>query len=419
MTAWGWLGRVATMLWMETTANRWNFILRSVLFVSVSGLVLFVAYVAADLMKNDQLVADALQKRAERSQVMTTSLSGEAKDVPERVAQAAQTAEKLLSAKGSLEVFTNDPSLWPTEVLRHVERWFGPIQTMDEATYHQRNGPASVWIGVSGPPNSLRWRVIQKAPLWGIAFGKYRPAYDSYVLVQYITSVGKAHQDQYLSEVAQTPEFQKLPHWTAPELHQLTTKTDLKALALFGVLALFVLPTLFAATQGLTWDFNRQKNVFEPYATMRIPVWGVLLKESLGSSFWYFIVWTMATALLAGLLIDQSWPYLAFLLGVVALGGAGCWLNLQINMFWVVTFQTVWGRRLGRLLIMPFFFLPYHLFRVLGVKEILEILDGKTLHDYNVWWLWGMAGGCVFAGAAILLGSAWRVGRYRKGFAPT
>lgn len=419
MTALGWLGRVATMLWMETTANRWNFILRSVLFVSVSVLVLFVAYVAADLMKNDQLVADALQKRAERSEVMTALPSGGAKDVPERVAQAAQNAEKLLSGKGSLEVFTNDPSLWPPEVLRHVERWFGPVRIMDEATYHQRNGPASVWIGVSGPAQALRWRVIQKAPLWGIAFGKYRPAYDSYVLVQYITSVGKAHQDQYLSEVAQTPEFQKLPHWTAPELHQLTTKTDLKALALFGVLALFVLPTLFAATQGLTWDFNRQKNVFEPYATMRIPVWGVLLKESLGSSFWYFIVWTMATALLAGLMIDHSWPYLAFLLGVVALGGAGCWLNLQINMFWVVTFQTVWGRRLGRLLIMPFFFLPYHLFRVLGVKEILEILDGKTLHDYNVWWVWGMAGVCVFAGMAILLGSAWRVGRYRKGFAPT
>lgn len=333
------------------------------------------------------------------------------------MANEAYDAKKSLEKyknKPRLQVYTNNLSLWPETVRGHVESMFGPVREINEETYLntlQRKGNA--WVGVRDEKGVLSWRG------WGPA--SFLNSYDDsqvQVLQNYIGAVGGIYQKHYLDEIRETPQYQSLPHWQGPIIFPTFTPIDLRALSLFVVLAVFVFPTLLAASQAITWDFNRNKNVYEPYATMKIPVWGVLLKESL-SGFWYWVMWAVITAVLCGLVVSTELSYWVLLMGMIALGLSGCWLNLQINMFLVVTFQTPVGRQLARVLVMPFFFLPYHLFRVFGATEILQILDGKSLDQFNWIWMWGATIVCFILGIAVLRLAAWRVGRYRKGLAPS
>lgn len=454
-----WLRRVGLMLWLETIADRRKFIVQTLLFASFAALfwLLFSASIAAISQANQHLgsmysrmaqakahelgappiqvpVVDQKYSVSEETSKLLFKLlrfgpSSSAKDdwdykrpaasprtIEERLKNAAYDAEHSLKKYKDarpLQVYTNNPHLWPQDMRAQVEKMFGPLKTVDEETYLnsiQKNG--NVWIEVRNVEGQLRWRG------WGPeSFWKSNSENQINVLNNYINAVGEVYQTHYLEGIYNSSEYQALPHWYAP-IFQTFVPIDVRALSLFLILAVFVFPTLLAASQAITWDFNRNKNVYEPYATMKIPVWGVLLKESL-SGFWYWVVWAVITAVLCGLVVSTEFSYVGLLMGMIALGLSGCWLNLQINMFLVVTFQTPVGRQLARVLVMPFFFLPYHLFRVFGATEILQILDGKSLAQFNWIWMWGATAVCFILGVAILRLAAWRVGRYRKGLAPS
>lgn len=457
MNAFFWVRRVGLMLWLETIVDRRKFVARTVVFgiFAVFFWLMFAAIVATISQANQSLgslytkvAANDSQKPGDAPIAVPTfdkkySMSGETgqillkliqskpptretpynppthfpRTVEERLANEAYIAEQSLEKykkSPRLQVYTNDLGLWPPNVRAQVEKMFGPVRESNEETYLntiQKQGNA--WIGVRSEDGQLRWRG------WGPAsFLKTNDHSQVKVLENYIGAVGDVHQKHYLDDVRETKEYQALPHWGSVPVFSTFTPIDVRALSVFLVLAVFVFPTLLAASQAITWDFNRNKNVYEPYATMKIPVWGVLLKESL-SGFWYMVLWAVITALMCGLIVSHEAAYLGLLTAMIALGVAGCWLNLQINMFLVVTFQTPVGRQLARVLVMPFFFLPYHLFRVFGATEILSILDGKILEDFNASWVWGMALVCFAMGTTVLALGAWRVGRYRKGFAPS
>lgn len=454
MSALGWLRRIVVMLWMETIADRWRFFARTVVFgvicVGFTGLFLIaMATISESNIALSQIHQTQTQQQLEGlkgPQVRlpnvepkyslpaqttesilkliggNTELAADPAPTPETVEQRENLAvrkayDKLEKFPPSqrIEVFTNNRQQWPKNTLVHMEQMFGTVREMDEQVYldHKQNG-RNVWVGVRQEAGQFEWWMWKKETLFGYQW----PARQIDILNTYLTSGGQAHQQQYVDEIKKTPEYTNLPHWAAPAVLKTFSAIDVRALSLFLVVAVFVFPTLLAASQAITWDFNRNKNVYEPYATMKIPVWGVLLKESL-SGFWYMVAWATLTAVVCGLLVNREAAYIGFLIGMVALGLGGCWLNLQINMFLVVTFQTAVGRQLARLLVMPFFFLPYHVFRVFGASEILNILGGKPLEDFNAAWVWAAAVVCFVIGALVLWLGAWRVGRYRKGFAPS
>lgn len=452
-----WLRRIGLMLWLETVGERRKFIAKTVVFAIVAVLfwLMFAAIMAtisqanqslgslyttmaateAKKLGKDPIAVPRFDKKysvsQETGQILLKLIKSDyskntdpydppspvPRTVEERLANEAYTAKRNLEKYKNdprLQVYTNDLSLWPHTVRGPVESMFGPVLETDEETYLntlQRKGNA--WVGVRNDKGVLHWRG------WGPAsFLNVYADSQALVLQNYIGAVGEIYQKHYLDEIRETPQYQSLPHWEGPVIFPTFTPIDVRALSLFFVLAVFVFPTLLAASQAITWDFNRNKNVYEPYATMKIPVWGVLLKESL-SGFWYLVIWAVITAMLCGLVVSLEPSYWALLMSMIALGLGGCWLNLQINMFLVVTFQTPVGRQLARVLVMPFFFLPYHLFRVFGATEILQILDGKSLEQFNWVWIWGATATCFAVGVAVLRLAAWRVGLYRKGLAPS
>lgn len=456
MSAVFWLRQIGLMLWLETIADRRKFIARTIVFAIFAALFWLIFAVSVSTISQANQSLGGVYMRMAQGQAHNTGSapikvpdvdgkyliseetskillklirSGSShqqeynppvaspRTVDERLKNAAYEAEHELEkfkTAPRMQVYTNDPQLWPAHVRAQVEKMFGPLKTADEEAYLngvQKNGNA--WIQVrKNSEGQLQWRG------WGPeSFLDTKFDTQPQILNSYINAVGRVYQTHYLDEVQASEEYQNLPNWYAT-MFPTFAPIDVRALSLFLILAVFVFPTLLAASQAITWDFNRNKNVYEPYATMKIPVWGVLLKESL-SGFWYLVVWAVITALLCGLVVSHDLSYWIFLVGMISLGLAGCWLNLQINMFLVVTFQTPVGRQLARVLVMPFFFLPYHLFRVFGATEILKILDGKSLQEFNWMWMWGATVVCVVLGVAILRLGAWRVGRYRKGLAPS
>lgn len=454
MSMLGWLQRIAIMLWLETTADRWRFFARTVVFGAICLIFtgLFVVSIAT-ISESNTALSQIHQTQTERQlqnlkgthvrlpsvepkyslPPQTTAailkliggqseVAADAPPTPQSIEERAQLAahranEKLdkLRTTQRIVVYTNNRQAWPNNTLAQIEHMFGAVKEVNEQEYLDRvqNG-RNVWIGVRNDQGHFEWWVWKKETLFGYQW----PSRQIEVVTSYIGAMGRIHQQQYLDGVKQSVEYTALPSWPAPSVLKMFSSIDVRALSLFLVVAVFVFPTLLAASQAITWDFNRNKNVYEPYATMKIPVWGVLLKESL-SGFWYMVAWATLTAFVCGLLVNRDLDYLVFLMGMIALGLGGCWLNLQINMFLVVTFQTPVGRQLARLLVMPFFFLPYHIFRVFGASEILNILGGKPLEDFHAGWVWSAAVVCAGLGVVVLWLGAWRVGRYRKGFAPS
>lgn len=451
MTAF-WLKQVLLALWLEWSYSKTRALIKSVVFALVVMLFVgvFVGVVAGFSLTNttvqqitetnnakaQQRVGNSVQDKQSDSAAYNVSPwlakwgeklhawvgAGAARPKPTDTAptmdELTRSTTKRLENMGPqrLHVFTDNPHSWPVEMRGPIETMFGPLTVVSEQQYvdnHQR--PDTVFVGTAMVDGKRVWWERKSTSLYGWK-KPYRGQLD--ILEEFIEEAGRMEQERYLWHVKHSEAYTSLPQWGKPYALVQFAKIDVRALSLFMVLGMFAVPAFAAAAQAITWDFNRNKNIYEPYATMKAPVWSVLLKESL-SRFWHVFVLVMCVAVIGGMFVDHSGYYVGYLLTFVALGSGVCWANLQLNMFFVITFQSPVGRQLARLLVMPFVFIPYHLFRVFGIGQMVQIVGGKTLEEFS-WWVFALlAVACWMGGWGILLFAAHRVGKYRKGFAPT
>lgn len=331
----------------------------------------------------------------------------------EQVARRNEITKKLLQAyPKKLTIYTNDKTAWPQDLLVQVETLFGPVTEYSETQFIQHNIQNEVWIGVKrNDKGTYDWWT------WEHTWFFNSPKPKTSILLSYIDWFGTSKQQYELQQAIKLNNYDNLIEWDMVKQLKQSPIVDIQALMLFFVFLLFGIPMFFATAQASSWDQSRSKNVQEPYIMMKIPVWAVLVKESL-SSFWPLVLGAALSALICGLLIGVDTRYVVALFGVVATGVGVVWFLLQLNMFLMVVFERPFGRTLARMFMMPMLFLPYYFFRWFVVSELYNVVLGKTLQEFPLYTFWIGFPIAFFAGTFFLMAASWRVGKYRKGFSP-
>ena len=317
-----------------------------------------------------------------------------------------------------LKVYTNDPSAWPVALKTDLESALGPLLFISEEQYlaqHQHD-VRSMFVGTRMVDGQQHWWYWQHEQV--MDFVKDRELF--LPQVQAVRSIiiahGAAARQQYLQTIQQQEDYKALTSWDTPVKLSIPIDIDQRAMALITCSIAFLLTLGVPATAvGFSWDQNRSKGILEPYATTLAPPWVHVL-----SSSFYYTLPLLATPIIVGLVV---WGLMGFDagLGIKLMVSLLCavlmaWASMQVNMFLAIHFVTPLGRMVGRILLLPMVVAPFALYRLFWFGDFSQAVQGQSVEQISMTGYGAAAVAGALVGMELLAGSAYGMGKYRKGF---
>lgn len=320
-------------------------------------------------------------------------------------------AQAKRQVQGTIIVFADNPSAWPGNSRELTEQAFGPITQISETDFlaHHRKDDDAVFVGFKDSDGPVWW-------VWRDATFEAEEQHSVKLMTSFITALGSVEQEHQMFLLRQSDEYQQASSWDKPKQLVTYQPIDVRYFSLVVVFLLFAIPSSMSAAQALSWDVHRNKGVYEPLSSVEAPMWCIILKESL-SRFWMMLFLFVCVGFFVGLSTDRNLYYLLCVGVMMFLGVSLTFLILQINMFFMILFQSPMGRGFARLLMLPAIVLPYNIFRVFALVEVPQIFSGQDIQTFNVSWYFGLGVICLVASIGLMLITSYRVGRYRQGLA--